>query len=1211
MGPRVLVRTPRSPMRSQPSLSDPNLRSLFERRFTSPDGLSAWASASGIEPLLADPAMLAMRALPDDVVDQLAEPLRRSATTIEELAAPTTSELKEFRDRLGDRLLAVAQRESRRYLDEKALLELGIATSLEERAARWESARLDNPAVSRFVARLHGSWKQAEPQRAGRRAELIRWRFLDEPPSLVAEVAIPERELFLPPLRQTVVVPLDGEEPSCGCSTPRCAHVAPAVEAIFAALVDPQGTLEAELAEVLSAPTWNRSLRKIDAALGRIAGREQGAEERGGRLSWKIKPQLGKLPELIPVRQRRLKNGRLSAGSAISLQFREPPLDGSESDQDLRALRLLQILGNGWFPEAVREQLTKQALRELCGHPFLYRANTMEPVELKLLPLSLELFHEDDGSVQMAPSAKGQRIPLEPLLEQIRSPRFDGIAILYDERLHRCLLLEVDRQRRELVLALGTMQPSFPPEAAGPLLERAAKISELVPVRMPESLLGDEVERTNHQLVRVEPIGPSSLRVRLLARPAPGGAPVIPGEGVEKAPGTIDEGRVYVVRDHLAERRLAETLRRRLDLEDEAAEAWTWVLEGDEALDFILRLRDFPENGDIQIEWSGEKRRITSMAQAKNVRVELKQQRDWLGLSGTLEIEGAQVDLIEALDAARRGARFVKATADTWIALAEDLRRRLAQVADQSFSGRGGLELSLASAFALDALFDEGSELQAAAELRGMLERIRASATLDFEVPAGIRGELRPYQVEGFRWLARLASWGGGGCLADDMGLGKTLQTLALLVHRMEGGPALVVAPTSVVGNWVREAERFAPDLRPIVLGSRSEADRAEALEKLGPRDMLVVSYSFLARDRERLSGIRFGTLILDEAQAIKNPQTERAKAARAMQAEVRFALTGTPLENHVGDLWSLFRVTVPGLLGSWEQFRHRFGLPIERDGSAERREALSRTLRPFLLRRTKKEVAAELPARTELNELVELSRAERELYEQARIAAVARVKGLAGTLPPEQTRFEILAAITRLRLAACHPKLYDPDATVASSKLARVVELLLELREEGHRALVFSQFTKHLALVREAVEKAGLSALYLDGQTPGGKRQSLVDAFQAGEGDLFLISLKAGGAGLNLTGADFVLHLDPWWNPAVEDQASDRAHRIGQQKPVTVIRLIARLTIEEQILALHSQKRELVSSILTGSDHAGSLDTNALIELIEQAATGEDAEDP
>ena len=337
---------------------------------------------------------------------------------------------------------------------------------------------------------------------------------------------------------------------------------------------------------------------------------------------------------------------------------------------------------------------------------------------------------------------------------------------------------------------------------------------------------------------------------------------------------------------------------------------------------------------------------------------------------------------------------------------------------------------------------------------------------------------------------------------------------------------------------------------------------------------------------------------MLDEAQAVKNAQTHRARAARSLRAEFRVALSGTPLENHLGELWSLFATVFPGLLGSWDQFRDRFASPIERGQDPEARAALARVIRPFLLRRTKQEVARELPARTEIVVPIALSEQERALYEDARLAAVAELADMKG-LRDEQRRFQVLAALTRLRLLASHPRLHDRSSPVASSKLRRLIELIAELRAEGHRALVFSQFTSHLALVREALTEAGIPALYLDGATPAAQRRRTVQAFQAGEADAFLISLKAGGTGLNLTAADYVFHLDPWWNPAVEDQATDRAHRIGQDRPVTVYRLIARGTIEDKILALHADKRALIAGVLEGTSAAARLTTRDLLALI------------
>jgi SNF2 family DNA or RNA helicase len=313
--------------------------------------------------------------------------------------------------------------------------------------------------------------------------------------------------------------------------------------------------------------------------------------------------------------------------------------------------------------------------------------------------------------------------------------------------------------------------------------------------------------------------------------------------------------------------------------------------------------------------------------------------------------------------------------------------------------------------------------------------------------------------------------------------------------------------------------------------------------------------------------------------------------------------MSGTPFENHVGELWSVFSVVFPGLLGSWEQFRDRFAIPIDRDRDPVASAALSRLIRPFLLRRTKAEVARELPARSEIEVPIALSEYEAALYEDARLAAVAHLTKETKKLRDEQRRFQVLAALTRLRLLASHPRLYDAASPVASSKMTRLLELLEELREEGRRALVFSQFTSHLALVRTELERAGISYLYLDGATAARERARLVERFQHGESDVFLISLKAGGVGINLTAADNVIHLDPWWNPAVEDQAADRAHRIGQTQPVTVYRLIARDTVEERILKMHADKRALVTSILDGTSAAGKLSTRDLLELIANRA--------
>jgi SNF2 family DNA or RNA helicase len=372
-------------------------------------------------------------------------------------------------------------------------------------------------------------------------------------------------------------------------------------------------------------------------------------------------------------------------------------------------------------------------------------------------------------------------------------------------------------------------------------------------------------------------------------------------------------------------------------------------------------------------------------------------------------------------------------------------------------------------------------------------------------------------------------------------------------------------------------------------------------LEGLGPGDLVVTSYAIATLDAGPLSRLRLASLVLDEAQAVKNAGTERAKALRDISADWRLGLSGTPIENHLGELWSLFRVISPGLLGSWEQFRGRYAVPIEKFGDDVRRRTLAALLRPFVLRRTKSEVAPELPERTEILRLLRLSSEEQGLYEQLRRATVEEIEDAKKNRDRDGqgVRMVVLAALTRLRQLCCHPRLVYPDTAAGSTKAAYLTELLGELREGGHKALVFSQFRSFLDLLAPRLRQHGFRVLVLDGTTSTEARQQRIEAFQAGAADVFLISLKAGGFGLNLTAADTVIHLDPWWNPAVEDQATARAHRIGQHKPVTAVRLVARGTVEEAVLGLHESKRALAASILEGTEVAATLSVDQLMAMI------------
>lgn len=455
---------------------------------------------------------------------------------------------------------------------------------------------------------------------------------------------------------------------------------------------------------------------------------------------------------------------------------------------------------------------------------------------------------------------------------------------------------------------------------------------------------------------------------------------------------------------------------------------------------------------------------------------------------------------------------------------------------------------------------------------------------------ASFTGTLRGYQREGLGWMHFLRSFGFGGCLADDMGLGKTIQVLALLdARRAEAhGPSLVVVPRSLVFNWRTEAAKFAPQLRVV---DWSSATRHDAAFDATAVDVALVTYGTLRRDAVRLSEIAFDYVVLDEAQAIKNQSTATAKACRVLQASHRLAMSGTPVENRLEELWSLLDFLNPGMLGASSRFatslRSVNAAPVATGTTDAVDAVLARALRPVILRRTKREVAPELPDRIERTLEVELEPKQRAFYEQVRAKVRAEVMSQVEQSGLGRSKLHILEGLLRLRQAACHPVLADArKKALPSAKLDALLPALSDVAAEGNKALVFSQFTSFLALVREALDEQGIPYEYLDGRTKN--RQACVDRFQSDPAcPIFLISLKAGGHGLNLTAADYVYLLDPWWNPAVEAQAIDRAHRIGRTRHVIATRLVARDTIEEKILALQSGKRALADAILS-SDRTG-----------------------
>ncbi|MHB1651776.1 MAG: DEAD/DEAH box helicase [Desulfitobacteriaceae bacterium] len=472
----------------------------------------------------------------------------------------------------------------------------------------------------------------------------------------------------------------------------------------------------------------------------------------------------------------------------------------------------------------------------------------------------------------------------------------------------------------------------------------------------------------------------------------------------------------------------------------------------------------------------------------------------------------------------------------------------------------------------------------------------------EFEIPAELQNVLRDYQKTGFKWLKTLASFGLGGILADDMGLGKTLQVLSLILAEKAAAPdpALVIAPTSLIYNWLEEAKKFAPALNVLVVEGTPQERQAQ-LADVQKWDLVVTSYPVLRRDIAVYAKLEFSYCFLDEAQHIKNPQTLNAKSVQQIKAKSYFALTGTPIENSLSELWSIFNFVMPGYLLSHQEFRNKYEIPIVKGEDPQPLTELSRHANPFILRRLKKDVLKELPDKIETRLSAQLTEEQKKIYlaylQEAR-GAIAQEIAAVGF---EKSQFKILAALTRLRQICCHPAMFIEDYTGESGKMLLFQEILADALGSGHRILVFSQFTSMLNIIQNHLISEEIEHFYLRGSTKAAERLQMAQAFNAGKGEVFLISLKAGGTGLNLTGADMVIHFDPWWNPAVEEQATDRAHRIGQKNVVQVIKLITQGTVEEKVNALQAKKKELINAVIQpGETLLSRLSEAELRELFE-----------
>lgn len=1021
----------------------------------------------------------------------------------------------------------------------------------------------------------------------------------------------------------------------CTCAGPRspgeCEHAHAALYHLYSLLSMAPDALRLEIADDSASgdldaedstaeERWLEDLDSFDRLLaGFGAPREKNPAARvPNRLSWRVRRDDGPRGVTFtvePWEEKPLARG--GYGAARSVPWRRyvasPELWSSSAERTIAALvRHSSLDGGGRFSSVsgfavdafdLLDQLVDNR-RVLEDEP----PHSRVKVERADVGATLEI--DDAGRLHLVATLGGL-----PLAKTSRFRLYARGIVLDDSERNRILTAPLSGARYALVEHMTRDGLSVPPSAHDALLARLPTIESLLPVTVPPEIEGETVPADGRLRALFRPNGPAgALRLALRVRPFGDDADRIPGAAPERAY-RFAEGRcLSAYRDLEREAKTAALVAEQLGLaRDDAGDAWIWELDSAEAaLEVLSRLR-CDAHGDLEdqivIEWpeGGELALLPKRAEPGALRVSIDDAGELFSVKGSLELDDERVALALLLDRVEAGNRFVQSDTGRFVEISDELFERLQTLARLARStpkcGRGVDRVSLPAVE--DAL--EGVDVECSASWEDLRRRFRDAARRIPDSPRGFRAELRDYQTDGFRWMLRLSHLRIGACLADDMGLGKTLQTLAVLVERAAHGPALVVAPTSVSDNWIAEAKRFAPSLSGILY---RDTDRRGSARMFQRGDLVITSYGLLRRDLDRLRAQRWGTVVLDEAQSIKNSRSLVAKAARELDARWKVALTGTPVENHLGELWSIFQFLSPELLGSWESFKRGFAVPIEKEHDDVASTRLAHLTRPFILRRTKSEVLAELPPRTDITLHVELSPEERRLYENARLAALARLakRDAAGT---RDLRFDVLAALTRLRQLACHPRLANPESTVSSSKLAILADTLETLRSEGHRALVFSQFTSHLALIREELDRRKIQYLTLDGQTPAPERARRVESFQNGEADVFLISLMAGGTGLNLTAADYVIHADPWWNPAVEDQATDRAHRMGQERPVTVYRLVTSDTVEEEIHRLQEHKRGLLAKVLDGADLAGKVSTEELVRLIRIGLDArEDAEE-
>ena len=928
-------------------------------------------------------------------------------------------------------------------------------------------------------------------------------------------------------------------------------------------------------------PEWDM---KLDELLGIYSktgpSAAKAAQTRHTRIIYKVMTSNN---SICPVLQKSKDGINWTAGRNISLEnFSKGKTEGMQPEDRVVAA-CVECYTYGWYGGLHYELEGGKAIAALAGHPLVFDALTNRHLDVVT------------EKPQLMVSLNGDAYHVRT---DIDTNELDAGYSIVHQKGQMIKVVKVDSNLKRTIE--GLQQIVIPKEAKDKLTRLLEALSGTMIV-LSDLLKGNEniasMKTHPETIVQLQPAG-ENVRCSLLARPFGKVPPVCkPGKGMKVITTTIEGKQVQTSRNLKKEKENYEAVKELMvDYEEDNYQDNTWMLLPEECLELLDKLREM--DSQCVIEWpEGERFKVSyAPLQPSSFHLSINSAASWFELNGEVSINEKTkmkiADLMGQLDQAK--GNFILVGDDEYVRISSELRRHIETIERMASRSRNSMRVSTFNAQQLEGLAECGMDVKADQAFTTLVGRIREAQETDIKVPKHIQADLRSYQKEGYVWMSRLAMWGAGALLADDMGLGKTVQTITLLLSRAKEGPQLVIVPTSLILNWKEETARFAPNLNVLLL-NRAGDDRKRMIEEAKAFDIVVATYGLLITEEEILCSRTWHTIVLDEAHTIKNRDTKMSKVAMLLKADFRLLLTGTPLQNHVSELWNLMQFANPHLLGSFQEFTDRFLMPIERDHNKERQRLLKRVVTPFILRRTKNDVLNELPEKTEITLKVDLSEEEWAFYDNLRQRALASMEDQSASA------MQALAEITRLRQAACNVRLVEKGLPIASSKLSSFMELTDNLHANHHRALVFSQFTSHLALVKEELDKQGIRYLYLDGATPAKERIRLVEEFQHGDMPLFLISLKAGGLGLNLTAADYVIHLDPWWNPAIEEQASDRAYRIGQQKPVTVYRIIAANTIEEKIIALHQTKKNMADALLEGGDVSASMSREEMIDLLKE----------